>query len=279
MRNWRTRLAKVLVSFFDTGADELGFQTARFIKAGIFAMQTTRLAEMLRLFEDKAYSLDCIGKMDDGIYKSTMAQFWNESEGRQRQILSPIFSRLEVLLGDEFLSACMDSDQSLDMLDVLRMKKAVVFDVKKTDLGEEGVDLIVNLLTVKIELAMTAREENDQTPFWIVFDEPHQYLRSHKTWMRLAVESRKWRVGFVWLFHEWSQLDRNLRRIIKSALPHYHIYPTSKEIWGDMIDIVYPFKLDDCLKLKRFHAINALRIGGDPITPFIAHMAPPPSAT
>jgi hypothetical protein len=68
-----------------------------------------------------------------------------------------------------------------------------------------------------------------------------------------------------------------LRRIIRGALPHYHFYPTSKDIWKDVLEEIAPHDLEGALRLKRYHAINVIRAGGQVVTPFIASMAAPPS--
>lgn len=273
----KNRLANTIIGFFDSGGDDTGGQTARFIRAAVMGMQTGKLAEILRIFEDEKYRKKIIAEMNEGIHKSTLKQFQAEGEGRQRQILSPIYNRMDIILGDEFLEECLNSDNALDMVDILSQRKAVIFDVPKRDLGAEGVDLLVNLLTTKIDLAMTLREEEKQFPFFVIVDEPHQYNRSHVIWKKAVVESRKWRVGYIWLFHEWMQMDRELRRIIRGALPHYHFYPTSKDIWKDVLEEIAPHDLEGALRLKRYHAINVIRAGGQVVTPFIASMAAPPS--
>jgi hypothetical protein len=125
---------------------------------------------------------------------------------------------------------------------------------------------------------MQLRPEEKQFPFFCVYDEPHRFLRSAKLWEDLAVESRKWRVGFVWMFHDWVQIPRHLADIIKSAGPHYHLYSgCSKKTWKDFAEEMSPFKLEeDAMKLPQYHAINILR-NQDGYTRFIAKMAKPPS--
>lgn len=125
---------------------------------------------------------------------------------------------------------------------------------------------------------MTLREEKNQSPFFVLLDEPHQFLKSAKTWKAATVESRKWRVGYVWMFHSWEQIPRDLSEIIKSAGPHYHLYSCSKKTFSDLSEEIAPFTIEDGLKLKKFHAINVIRAGSDGlIKPVIAKMTPPPS--
>jgi hypothetical protein len=273
----RNRLANTVISFFNQNGDDAGVQTARFIRACVMGMQGSKLSEIIQMMNDMAYLQTCVDLMPDGFHKGSLVELINYSEGRRMQILSPILNRLDMILGDSFLAQCMESDQSLDMVDILKMKKAVIIDVPKKDVGPEGVDIIVNLLSTKIDLAMTLRSEEEQTPFFILFDEPHQYMRSHQTWKSACVESRKWRVGYIWMFHEWTQIDDKLRKIVRSSLPHFHIYPSSKSTFIDLKEELKPFDLDDCMKLKRWTAINIMRTGGSTITPFVAQMTPPPS--
>lgn len=273
----KNRLANSIISFFNTAADEAGGQTARYIRAAVIAMRTGKLAEIMNIFEDEEYLSEVILDMKDSIHKSTLQSFAKESDARKRQIISPIYNRLDTILGDEYLAECLESDSSIDMVDLMSQRKAIIIDVPKSVLGPEGVDLIVNLLSVKIDLAMTLRKEEDQFPFSVIFDEPHQFLRSASTWKAAAVESRKWGIKYIWMFHSWEQIPRDLSEIIKAAGPHYTLYPSSKKTFQDLREEISPFTLEEAMSLKRFHAINVIRSGGEIVTPFIAKMSGPPS--
>lgn len=273
----RNRLAKSIISFFNSATDEAGAQTARYLRAAIMGMRTPRLAEILRIFEDDDYREELVAGMPPGIHRSTLEDFGRMTDGRRAQVLAPILNRLDTILGDEFLAECFDSDNSLDMVELMSQRHAVIIDVPKTALGPEGVDLIVNLLSVKIDLAMTLRPEEKQFPFFVIYDEPHQFLRSARAWNSAAVESRKWRVGYVWMFHSWEQIPGDLAEIIRSAGPHYHIYRASKKTFRELAEELAPYTVEDYVKMPRFHALNVLRVGDQQHVVFMAHMAPPPS--
>jgi hypothetical protein len=273
----KNRLANTILGFFATSNEEAGAQTSRYIRAAVMAMQTGKLSEIIRIFEDKEYRTRLVENMPDNLHKITLTNFEQESDRRKAQILSPIYNRLDIILGDEYLSECMECDTGIDLVELMEQKKAVIINVPKSDLGPDVVDLIVNLLTSKLDLAMTLRSEEKQHPFFAVFDEPHQFLKSAKTWKAAAVESRKWRLGYVWLFHSWEQIPKDLAEIIKAAGPHYTIYNSSKKTFKDLAEEIMPYKVEDGLKLKRWHAINVLRAGDEIQKPFICKMAPPPS--
>jgi hypothetical protein len=273
----KNRLANTILGFFATSNEEAGAQTSRFIRAAVMGMRTGKLSEIIRIFEDDEYRKGIIEKMPDSLHKITLESFEKESDKRKAQILSPIYNRLDIILGDEYLSECMECDKGIDLVELMEQKKAVIINVPKSDLGPEVVDLIVNLLTSKLDLAMTLRSEEKQHPFFAVFDEPHQFLKSAKTWKAAAVESRKWRLGYVWLFHSWEQIPKDLAEIIKAAGPHYTIYNSSKKTFKDLAEEIAPYTIEEGLKLKRHHAINVLRAGNEIQKPFICKMAPPPS--
>lgn len=271
----KNRLANTILGFFASADIEAGGQTSRYIRAAVMAMQTGRLSEIIRIFEDADYRAEVLALMPDSIHKTTLSQYDGQSEARQGQILAPILNRLDVILGDEYLSECMDASEGVDMVELMSLKKAVIIDVPKKELGPEAVDVIVNLLTTKIDLAMTLREA--QHPVFVLLDEPHQFLRSAKTWKAAAVESRKWRVGYVWLFHSWEQIPKDLAEIVKSAGPHYTLYASSKKTFKDLAEEIAPYTVEDGIKLKKYHAINVLQSDDGMQRPFIAKMAAPPS--
>ncbi|WP_068672263.1 hypothetical protein [Oceanobacillus sp. Castelsardo] len=273
----KNRLANTILSFFNTTTDETGAQTSRFLRAATMAMQTGKLSEVLKILEDKDYRTEVMEQVTNPIHKSTLNDLNEMSDGKRAQILSPIYNRLDVILGDEYLYECMESENGIDLVEITSQRKACIIDVPKDLLGKEGVEIIASLISTKLDLAMTLRKEKDRFPYKIVFDEPHQFNKSSKLWKSAAVESRYWKYAYCWMFHSWEQIPRDLAEIIKAAGPHYHLYPSSKKTFTDLAEEIAPFSVSNALKLKRFHAINIIRSGGEVVTPFIAKMAPPPS--
>ncbi|GIP38615.1 hypothetical protein J31TS4_18950 [Paenibacillus sp. J31TS4] len=270
----RTRLAQILFSFFDTSIDDTGAQTQRFLRAAVMGMQTGRLGEIVKILSDNEYRERIIEGMPEGMNRQTMQQYHNESDARRRQITSPIFNRLDLLLGDPYLEKCMQATSGIDMVEVLDWPGVcTVIDVPDRLNTREGKDLLINLIAFKIDAAMGLRQANH--PVAIIFDEPHQYLRSAKLWRNVAVESRKYRLAYTWLFHSWEQLPKELAQIIKDAGPHFFIYPSSKQTYKGLQEEIAPFTVEDGLGTKRFHAICALRFGEGRLNPFVCKMAGP----
>lgn len=277
----RARLANIVVHFFGIAEETTG-QTERFLRAAVLGMPSGRLSEIMRIFENEDYLDGTIQRLkdaDDEFNLSTLNEYKSYSVAMRRKVLSPIYNRLNDIMGDPFLAACMKSDNSLDFVQILSERKAYVFDVLASDLDKVAIDVIVSLLSLKIDLAMRMRKKvtGSEHPFFVLIDEPHQFAKSTKIWEDAVVESRKWRVCYFWTFHFWDQIPRKLQSAIRNALPHYHLYPTTSQTFESLKNEIYPFTVQDALKVKRWHAINIIRTGGENAVPFIAKMAAPPA--
>jgi len=208
--------------------------------------------------------------------KETWTLFDKMTENRQIQIALPVLNRLDVITGDDYLAECLTADHGIDFVELLDSgPKAIIIDIPKGELGPEGVDVLASLIATKIDLAMVLRKTTH--PVHVIQDEPHQYMRSARTWKSAAVESRKWRFAYCWMFHSWEQIPRSVAEIIKSAGPHYHLYSSSKKTYQDLAEEIKPFEIAEAMKTPRYSAINIIRAGGVTVAPFLARMSKPPS--
>lgn len=276
----RARLANIVINFFGVAEETTG-QTERFLRAAVLGMKTGRISEIMRIFENEAYldeTIERLTEANDEFNLSTLIEYKSYQPGMRRKILSPIYNRLNDIMGDPFLAECMRSDDSLDFVEILSQKKAFVFDVLASDLDKPAIDIIVSLLSLKIDLAMHMRKKvkGEEHPFFVLIDEPHQFAKSTRVWEYAVVESRKYRVCYIWTFHFWDQIPKQLQKAIRNALPHYHLYPTTTETFQSLRNEIYPFTVEEALKVKRWHAINIIRTGGENAVPFVAKMAAPP---
>jgi hypothetical protein len=277
----KSRLASTIIDFFAIEEDTTG-QTRRFLRAAAMAMKTGKLAEIIDILDDddRIEQAVCDLAQINAMAHKTMLQYQAASLTQRKQYASPIYNRIDLILGDVYLAKCMESDFELNLIDLMSQKKIVVFDLPDDELIGSQIDVIVNLLSSKIDIAMRMRAKvhgkQAEFPFFVCMDEPHKYMRSAQIWEAACVESRKWRVGYVWSFHYWEQIPPGLRAAIKNALPHYHLYASSKQTWESFAEEIKPFTVEDGLKLRRFHAINIIRAGDGCLTPVMVKMAPPP---
>jgi len=270
-----TRLANTILSFFNMDGTEM--QTERFLFAAVVAMRTRRLGEILKIFENNIYREECVKAMPEGINRTTMIEFGTYTADRKRSILAPIYNRMAVIFRDQYLADCMECDEGLDFWELMQQPKIVIIDIPDDTFDPLAKDLLVNLISTKIDIAMRLRPEEKQFPYFVIMDEPHQYLRSAKIWTAAAVESRKFRVKYCWLFHSWDQIPNELAQIVLDAGPHFHIYRSSEKTYKSLRHFLEPYTLEDVTKMPLFHAINIIRANLETTRPFMAKMLLPPS--
>lgn len=270
----RNRLANELVAFCEAASEEAGAQTVRYLRAAAKAVPNGRLSELVNLLTDSEYRESLIPRMRaaEGM---TWMQFGELSDARQAQIAMPVLNRLDVITGDDYLAECLNTEKGIDLVQLLDQPRAIVIDIPKAELGTEGVNILASLMATKIDLAMVLRKSKH--PVFIIQDEPHQYQKSARTWHSAAVESRKWRFCYVWMFHAWEQLPRDVAAIIQAAGPHYHLYTSSKATYRALAEEIRPFEVEEAMATPRHWAINVIRAGGVTVKPFLAKMTPPPS--
>lgn len=271
----RNRLANEIIAFAEAATDDAGAQTVRYLRAAAKAVPTGRLSEVVQLMTDTDYRAEAIAKMREQD-RDTWIGFNKLSEARQAQIAAPILNRLDVVRGDDYLEQCLDAKQGLDFVELLDGKpRVIILDIPKSELGTEGVDVLASLIATKLDLAMVLRKTKH--PVFVIQDEPHQYQRSAKIWRSAAVESRKWRFSYVWMFHAWEQIPRDVAAIIQAAGPHYHLYTSSKATYKALAEEIKPFEVEEAMRTPRWWAINIIKAGGVVVEPFLAKMTPPPS--
>jgi hypothetical protein len=270
--NAKNRFANELIAFCEAAGGESGPQTVRFMRAAAKSAPNGKLSEIVSLLTDQNYRKKNINSLHD---KEFWIEFGKMTDARQNQISLPVMNRLDVIMGDDYLSECMNAMNGLDFIELLDKPRAIILDVPKSELGTEAVDVLISLISTKLDLTMVSRKTT--FPVFVVFDEPHQYLRSTKIWRSAAVESRKWGFSYVWMFHAWEQLPREVGTIIQAALPHYHIYSSSKGTYRALAEEIKPFSIEEAMETPRYWALNIIRVGGRTVSPFLAKMAPPPS--
>ncbi|UNO48260.1 hypothetical protein [Alicyclobacillus acidoterrestris] len=278
------RFASEVLAFFERQGADPGLETKRYIRLAAKTVAATggnRLADVVKLFTDESYLSDSMERLKQ-VGRGDLADDWipftKLSQGMKGKVLEPVLNRLDLLLGDDYLAQCIRTPNGLDLRKWINGGYGVICYVPKDELGEEATDTICAILIAKIWLATLWRKNRvKETPCGFVMDEPHQFLSSAAHWKSMVVESRKYRLKLCWLFHSWEQIPRDLAEIIKSAGPHYSLYPSSKKTFKDLAEEISPFTVDEALKIPTHHAINIWRSGGQVVPPFLAKMSLPPS--
>lgn len=259
-------VANELLSFFEE-EEEAGFQTARYLRGA--ARVSENLLDVGRIFTDKDFREKRLPMMSP-YDRQTWEQFGELTAQRQAQIAAPIWNRLDTILGDDYLRRCMESDRKLNFINDLKPGRVIVLDIPARKLTAPVANILGAILNSKLNLAMLNRRTDH--PVMVIQDEPHQFLKGSRTWKTVAVESRKWRFSYWWLFHYFHQLPVDVRSAIQAAGAHYHIYRSEKGTVKALAEEIAPFTVEDVLKLERGQAVNVIRTEGGTTKPFVARM-------
>lgn len=280
-------MANQLVNYLDKFSEESGARTARYMKAAAKAVYLydpeATLLEVILMLLSEDYRKEVV----DGIDKPRLQDMWkdfdNMKEGLRRQIIQPVLNRLDSLTGNEYIANCV-MQKSKGKINFRKWADGddhpycVILRVPKSILWEDATDALASYLIAKVWLSILTRIDqptNNRKPAFLIMDEPHQFLSSASVWRQMIVESRKWRLGLIFMFHDWGQIPNNLAKLIKSAGPHYTLYSSSKETFQDLEEEIKPFTVEEALQIKTHHAINIVKSGGERHN-FLAKMASPP---
>lgn len=289
------RLTSELCTFILDKKDMDHYRTRKYLElAGktVFSKGSSTILDVLLVLTSESYRARILKTIKDPGILRDWADFDDMTLGMRRQIYDPILYRLNTIMGQKVLKNIICQRDKLDingdsLLDFRELMDGgenggylVILNARKTDLSKQGMSDFVSFLTAKIWLSALTRDPNSELrPCFFVMDEPHQYLRgSLEHYEQMVTESRKWRLGLVYLFHSWSQLRKESKEfvdILTSALPHYHIYSTSTNELRAMSDIIKPYTVEEAARIKRYWAINVLRAQGEYHT-FITRMIEPP---
>jgi hypothetical protein len=285
------RLTDELSHFLRDTSDPVGNRTRMYLELAAktaFCIDESTLLDIILILKDATYRNTVLKKIKD----PGLREQWNEwdtlTEAQQREFYRPILFRLNTIMGNDLLKSCICQPGKLDDsgLPIINFRKwmdegyMVLIKASKSLLLEQGLNDFMSFLTAKVWLsALTRDEDKEYRPCIYILDEPQQYLSgSANHFSQMFTESRKWRLKLVFLFHSWIQLkqqDKDLARLLRSALCHWHVYSTSEEELKDMRPYIKPYTIDEAMSIKKHWAINHVRAGGDYYT-FLAKMMKPP---
>jgi hypothetical protein len=285
-----------LVSFLTRYATEAGDRTERYLRAAgkavFLADPEATLLEVFLMLCSSEYRKNILGAIMDLRLKELWDDFEHMTDGMKAQVIAPVLSRLDVMLNNEYISNCLlqKPKAGVDHIDFRawadgdkRGPYCILLRAPKSVLMDEGTDAIITWLIAKLWLAILTRIDqptNLRKPTFLIMDEPAQYLGSGRggvksTWGSMITESRKWRLGLVFMFHEWQQLGKELGGLIKSAGAHYVLYSSSKETFQGLSEEISPFTIEEAIKIPTHSAICIVKADSN-YHKFMAKMAVPP---
>lgn len=287
------RLASELVTYFQKITGELGPRTRRWLKKSalaVFEDSNNTILEIVLMLVDDQYRNKIIPNVKNQSVKSSWIMFNRLSPGERSQIIQPILNRLDYLLDDENIKNCLcqRAKKNKEGKELINFRKwmdegyLILVKAPTTILGETATDYIISFLISKIWLAALTRIDLRNKGFIpksfnLIYDEPHQYMSSVENWKRMIVESRKWGLKLIYLFHSFAQIkekDRTLSNLFKAAGMNYILFNGSKDTFVDLKEEIDPYTVEEALNLPQYYGIFRFYGNKGPTT-FIAKAIKP----
>ena len=119
------------------------------------------------------------------------------------------------------------------------------------------VTLMVSRLWLTILTTRLGKEQDSLRQVHLVLDEPHQYSQIFEMLKNPIIESRKWRLRFVFSTHNF-RIFKDMQNQLHSAGASYIIMKTNNSNVRTLKNIIHPFTEEDINELKEFHALCSI---------------------
>jgi hypothetical protein len=198
---------------------------------------------------------------------------------KKDRAIATLKTRLKMILGNPHFKHMMaqEPNPEINFEKWIRERKVVLLRMKKIDIGDIGVKILMYLLSMKIFWIKKIIQTDD--PTFIVYNEPHQYMSDGLQELNEAMmtESPKYRLGIFYLLHNPSQLPNKLWSIMTSSSINFYLFKnTNYKLYTDLKEQLKPIEVDTAMKTEKYECIYLPYIDGKQLEPIFVKMLPPP---
>src|SRR5690606_31344024 len=138
----------------------------------------------------------------------------------------------------------------------IRERKVVLLRMKKMDIGDIGVRILMYLITMKVFWIKKIIQTDD--PTLIVFNEPHQFMSDglQELAESMMAECPKYRLCLNWIFHNPQQLANKLWEIMKSSSSTWYLFKnTNWRLYNEWKEQLSPIEVETAMKTEKYESI------------------------
>lgn len=262
---------KVLDLEDTTDSQELCSLIAKVCKCNIYDMYCCLKSKK---YAESLYEI--VKEEDELLALEYKHEFLNAKKDRAIQTLK---TRLKMILGNPHFKHMMaqEPNSNITFEKWIRERKVVLLRMKKIDIGDIGVKILMYLLSMKIFWIKKIIQTDD--PTFIVYNEPHQYMSDGLQELNEAMmtESPKYRLGIFYLLHNPSQLPSKLWSIMTSSSINFYLFKnTNYKLYTDLKEQLKPIETETAMKTEKYESIFLPYIDGKQLEPIFVKMLPPP---
>lgn len=265
--------------------DAWGVRMEHVLRNSLFALlerNGSTLPDILRLYSDEAFRKATAR----GIRNEVVRRFWTHEFAKypdrlKAEAVAPIQNKLGALLTDPRLYRVLVApEQPISFRKIMDGGGALVVNLAKGRLGEDGAALLGGLIASTIGLAALSRADSPsdtRRPFFLYIDEFQSFTTL--AFVNMLAELRKYGVALTLAHQHLHQLDTDVRHAVLGNVGTTISFRVGPEDAGVMAQEFQPtFDVLDLINLPNQHFYLKLMIDGAPSRPFSARSLAGPGA-
>lgn len=257
--------------------DAWGVRMEHVLRNSLYALierEGSVLPDILRLYADKAFRLGVVGAIRNDVVRAFWLHEFAKYQDRWRaETVAPIQNKLGALLTDPRLyRALVAPETPISFRKAMDEGQALLINLSKGRLGEDGADVLGSLSVATISLAALSRAEapvEARRPFLLYVDEFQTFTTL--AFATMMPELRKYGVGLTLAHQHLFQLDDDVRHAVlgnAGTLVSFRLGPEDATVIARELQPV--FGVLDLLNLPNRAFYTKLMIDGEPSKPFSA---------
>lgn len=250
----------------------------RFSLLTLLCVPDATLLDIQPLLTDQRYREKILPYVTDKhIISFWLNEFGQYTKSFRAEAISPILNKVGIFMVSAPLKATIgQKTRGFRMQEVMDMKKILICNLSKGELGEDASALLGCIILTAIQhsaLFRARQEEQLRTPFYVYIDEMHSFVTL--SFANILAEGRKYGLS-LFLTHQYiEQLDERIRSAIfgnVGTILSFRIGATDAEYLAKEF---YPvFFQEDLIHLPRYAIYLKLMINGVASQPFSANTLP-----
>lgn len=268
-------VAGVLESLRKLWPDAWGVRMEHVLRNSLYALierESSTLPDILRLYADKAFRKQLVA----GIHNDVVRTFWKEEFAKYQdrwraETVAPIQNKLGALLTDPRLyRALVTPEIPLSFRKLMDEGGALIVNLAKGRLGEDGANVLGSLAISTIGLAALSRAEQEtarRRPFHMFVDEFQSFTTL--AFANLMPELRKYGLSLTLAHQHLHQLQDEVRHAVlgnAGTLVAFRLGPDDARVVAS--ELQPTFSVLDLLNLPNHNFYAKLMIDGEPSRPF-----------
>lgn len=187
--------------------------------------------------------------------------------GTKEHLITGVIDRLNKLKANAYMEMMLKKSTAgnIDLVQELQRNQLITIRMPETMFSTDGErDIYTTYWITKLWLALQVRgqripDRNQLTKVNIVFDELYQVENTEKFLTEKLSRLAKFAAKPIISCHYLNQL-KHIREELRSANASYMLISgCDKKNFNELKDELYPYELEDLLKLKRFHSLNLIK--------------------